>query len=128
MTNDPDGGRAFSAVLAIGPHAGSGASALAKLLDQDYSPLMLMAVLCGIGRHPWPLMRELLEGADRMRQHTAFLEQASEHFGSQADENVLAECIDWMTADLTRSTRACTGWPRSRRDCRAGRLARSFSA
>lgn len=107
MTNEQDAAVRFQLALAIGPHAGSDApSALAKLLDQDDSPLMRLAVLCGIGRHPWPLMRELLEGADGTRQHTAFLEKASEHIGSEADENVLAECIDWMTADPTRSTRA----------------------
>jgi putative heme-binding domain-containing protein len=44
-----------------------------------------------------------LDDAVRARQHAPFLEQASEHFALHAGEKELAECLDWLTADLARS-------------------------
>ena len=97
----------FQLALAIGPYNDPRASrALATLLERDDSPSLRLAILCGIGQNPWPLMRELLEDEDGSRQHANFLEQLSEHFGSQANEKSLAECLDWITADSARSRSA----------------------
>ena len=107
MTNDPDAGVRFQLALAIGPSNDPRASARWRRCSTGMIRRALrLAILCGIGQNPWPLMRELLEDADRARQHANFLEQVSEQFGSQASEKSLAECLDWMTADSTRSRNA----------------------
>ncbi len=104
MTNDSDSGVRFQLALAIGPYNDPRASrALAALLNRDDTPPLRLAVLCGIGRNPWPLLRRLLEDADSARRHANFLEQVSEQFGLQASDKNLAEGLDWLTADLTRS-------------------------
>ena len=104
MTNESDSGVRFQLALAIGgcddPRA---FRALATLLDREDTPSSRLAILCGIGKNPWPLMRELMENEHRARQHANFLEQVSEQFGSQASEKRLAECFDWITADSARS-------------------------
>ena len=51
MTNDPDSGVRFQLALAIGRcDDPRGTTALATLLDQDDTPWLRLAVLCGIGR------------------------------------------------------------------------------
>ncbi len=104
MTDDPDAGVRFQLALAIGRCNDPDApQALATLLDQDDTQWSRLAVLCGIGHNPWPLMRALLQDAVRARQHALFLDQGSEQFGLRASEKDLAECLDWLTADSVRS-------------------------
>jgi putative heme-binding domain-containing protein len=104
MSTDPDAGVRFQLALAIGRcDDRRAAHALATLLDQDNSRWLQLAVLCGVGHDPWPLLRELLEDTDRARRHTVFLEHASEQFGLRASDGRLAESLGWLTADVDRS-------------------------
>jgi mono/diheme cytochrome c family protein len=49
------------------------------------------------------LIRQLLKDSDHAGQHTALIEQASEQLSLRADDKRLAECLDWLTTDLSRS-------------------------
>jgi putative heme-binding domain-containing protein len=104
MSGDPDAGVRFQLALAIGGFTDPQSSrALSKLLEQDGTPLMQLAVLCGSGRNPWPLMRELLNSEDDRRQHADFLERLSELCALQGSQQDLAECLDWIAADSSQS-------------------------
>jgi putative membrane-bound dehydrogenase-like protein len=104
MKSDPDAGVRFQLALAVGscndPRA---PAALASLLYHDDSRWTQLAVLCGVGRNPWPLMRELMENADTASRHAKFLEQAGEQLGLRATEKGLAESLQWFTSDLEQS-------------------------
>jgi putative membrane-bound dehydrogenase-like protein len=107
LANDLDSCVRFQLALAIGPsNDPRAASALATLLERDDSPALRRALMCGIGRNPWPLMRELLEDEGSALQHASFLEEVSEHFGLQASEKSLAECLEWFAAESARSQNA----------------------
>ena len=110
MTNDSDSGVRFQLALAIRRYKDPRAfHTLATLLDREDTPLLRLAILCGIGKNPWPLMRELMEDEARAKRHAKFLEQVSEQFGSQAGENELAECFDWITAADSARSRSAGG-------------------
>jgi putative heme-binding domain-containing protein len=104
MSGDPDAGVRFQLALAIGGLTDPQSSrALSRMLEQDGTPLMQLAILCGIGRNPWPLMRELLNSEDDGRQHADFLERLSEQCALQGSPRVLADCLEWIAADSSRS-------------------------
>jgi putative membrane-bound dehydrogenase-like protein len=103
LANDRDAGVRFELALAIGRFDDLRVPAtLAALLDEDDTPRMRLAVLCAAGRDPWPLIRDLLHSTNGAKRHAAFLEQASEQFGLRAADERLAECFDWLAANLTR--------------------------
>jgi putative heme-binding domain-containing protein len=103
ITSDPDSGVRFHLALVLGRcDAPQALSALVALLEHDDTRWMRLAVLCGTGQNPWPLIRELLNDADGARRHAAFIEQASEQFGVRADDKRLAESLDRLTMDSAR--------------------------
>jgi putative membrane-bound dehydrogenase-like protein len=107
MASDSDSGVRFQLALAIGRYKDPRAyHTLATLLDREDTPLLRSAILCGIGKSHWPLMRELMEDDARAKRNAIFLEQVGEQFGSQGGEKELAECFDWITADSARSRSA----------------------
>jgi putative heme-binding domain-containing protein len=107
MANDSDSGVRFQLALAIGRNNDPRTThALATLLSREDTPPMRLAILCGIGKNTWPLIRELMLGEAQANLHRSFIEQVSEQFGSQASESSLEECFDWITADKARSRSA----------------------
>ena len=78
MANDSDSGVRFQLALAIGRSNDSRATnTLATLLDREDAPTMQLAVLCGIGKNRWPLIRELLADEGRAKLRANFLEHTS---------------------------------------------------
>jgi putative heme-binding domain-containing protein len=106
MDNDPDPSVRFQLALTMGQYDDPGAShALVTMLARDGAPSLQLAALCGIGRKPWPLIKELLRDPEGAHRNVTFLEQLSEQFALQADEKSLAECLGWLTADSARPQR-----------------------
>lgn len=103
MADDPDAAVRFQLAVAIGRSTEKRSlRAVVTLLDHDDSTLFRLAVLCGISNNAWPFMRELLEDEDRARQLAVFLEQVSDHFGTRANDDRLAKCLSWITANPDR--------------------------
>jgi putative heme-binding domain-containing protein len=107
LNGDPDGSVRFQLALALKENDDSRVPpALADLLERDDSHASRLAILCAIGKNPWPFMREISKDADFSQRHAGFLEQVARQCGSEASDRSITECLEWITADSSRATSA----------------------